>query len=145
MPARILRDAVQKNPYRLTLVQAGTYSGLGDCMISGYPHQAGGLFETACALIERDLSRPVQSRTVSLGGYTAPRAEKYLKSKVLDFDPDYVVIQFGSIDVQCPIRRANRPDSTPKTKAFDYSAAHSYHGKPPMVFSPLRWEIVSAI
>jgi GDSL-like Lipase/Acylhydrolase family len=121
-------------------------AGFGDCMMSGYPHKAGGFFETACRLIERNLSRPVRSTTVSLAGYSAPRAEKYLKSKVLDFTPDYVVIQFASTDAQCPIRRANRnPNPASSSKADDYSAALSYHSKSPMVFSPLRWEIVSAI
>jgi hypothetical protein len=127
-------------------------AGFGDCMVSGYPHNAGGLFETACKLIQRELSRPIQSTIVSLGGYSAPRAEKYLKSRVLDFNPNYVVIQFGSIDAQCPIREVNRPGpaarrkvSNSKRKEDDYSAAYSYHSKRPVIFSPLRWEIAAAI
>jgi hypothetical protein len=57
-------------------------AGFGACMITGYPHKGGGLFEIACGLIEKGLSRPVESTIVSLGGFPAPRAEKYLKHKI---------------------------------------------------------------
>src|SRR5580692_9240847 len=57
-------------------------AGFGACLITGYPHQGAGMFEVACGLVERRLSRPVQSEIVSLGGFPAPRAEKYLKKKV---------------------------------------------------------------
>ena len=49
-------------------------AGFGACMISGYPHQGGGLFEVGCAAIEKSLLHPVQSIFVSLGGFPAPRA-----------------------------------------------------------------------
>jgi lysophospholipase L1-like esterase len=120
--------------------------GFGACMISGYPHEAGGLFEVACGLIEKRLSRPVRSRIVSLGGFPTPRAEKYLKKKVLDFDPDYVVIQFSSTDAQCPIRRKNRAAPTSGLGAPESNSNHpSYHAKRSTVLSPLRWEIASLI
>jgi hypothetical protein len=120
--------------------------GFGACMISGYPHEAGGLFEVACGLIEKRLSRPVQSRTVSLGGFPSPRAAKYLKNKVLDFNPDYVVIQFSSTDAQCPVRRKNRAAPTSGLGPSKSSSNNpSYHGKASTVVSPLRWEIASLI
>jgi hypothetical protein len=43
-----------------------------------------------------------------------------------------------------PVARHYWHDS-PERRADDYSAAIAYHSKPPMIFSPLRWEIVSAI
>jgi GDSL-like Lipase/Acylhydrolase family len=121
-------------------------AGFGACMISGYPHAAGGMLEVACSLIEQRLSRPVRSKIVTLGGFPAPRAEKHLKSKVLDFNPDYVVIQFASTDAQCPIRRRNHPTS----KAIAHSSAKhaqtfSYHHRQATMLSPLRWELASLI
>ena len=34
----------------------------------------------------------MQTCIISLGGFPAPRAKKYLKQRVFDFKPDYVVI-----------------------------------------------------
>jgi lysophospholipase L1-like esterase len=120
--------------------------GFGACMISGYPREAGGLFEVACGLIEKRLSRPVRSRIVSLGGFPTPRAAKYLKSKVLDFNPDYVVIQFASTDAQCPIRRKNRAAPTTGLRPPESNSNDpSYQGKASTVLSSLRWEIASLI
>jgi hypothetical protein len=75
-------------------------------MITGYPHKGAGLFEVACGVVEKRISRPVQSTIVSLGVFPAPRAENYLKKKVFGFNPQYqyIVIQFGATDAQCPIR-----------------------------------------
>lgn len=113
-------------------------------MISGYPHEGVGLFETACGLVEKRLSRPVQSDIVSLGGFPAPRAEKYLKSKVFDFSPQYIVFQFGATDAQCPIRAGSRPtDQHSKPNAAP--RATSYHGRPATAFSTLRWQMASLI
>jgi hypothetical protein len=84
-------------------------AGFGACMITGYPHEGAGLFEVACGVVEESLSRPVQSTIASLGGFPAPRAEKYLKKKLFDFDPQYIVIQLGATDAQCPIRAGSRP------------------------------------
>ena len=79
-------------------------AGFGACMISGYPHDSGGLFEVACALVEKALSRPVEPNILTLHGFPAPRAETFLKSRVVPFNPDYVVIQFGSTDAARPVR-----------------------------------------
>ena len=122
-------------------------AGFGACMITGYPHKGGGLFDVACGLTEKRLSRPVQSTIVSLGGFPAPRAEKYLKKKVFDFNPQYVVIQFGPTDAQCPIRAGNRAtDRCSELSADDNykpSAALSYHGQSATLLSLLRWQIAS--
>jgi lysophospholipase L1-like esterase len=125
--------------------------GFGACMISGYPHKSG-LFETACELVEKTLSRPVRSTVVSLGGFPAPRAERYLKSKVFDFNPHYVVIQFGATDALPPIRAGSRPrnrSSKPRTNstlrpklAF---STDTYHSRPATIFSALRWEVACLI
>ena len=85
-------------------------AGFGACMITGYPHEGGGLFDVACALVEKELSRPIEPKVLSLEGFPAPRAEKYLKSRVFPFNPDYIVIQFGSTDAVRPIRA--KPRST---------------------------------
>jgi lysophospholipase L1-like esterase len=120
-------------------------------MITGYPHKGGGLFEIACNLIEKGLSRPVQSTIASLGGFPAPRAAKYLKSRVFDFDPNYVVIQFGATDAQCPIRTRSRPNdcrsgpSTDRGLKSSFDLGVSYHSQPATLFSPLRWELASLI
>jgi lysophospholipase L1-like esterase len=127
-------------------------AGFGACMITGYPHEDAGLFEVACRLVERRLSRPVQSTIVSLGGFPATRAEKYLKKKVFDFYPQYIVIQFGATDAQCPIRAENRPTdhrSTPSTdgnsKLDPTRSAASYHGQTATALSAVRWQIASLI
>jgi len=126
--------------------------GFGACMISGYPHKAAGFVEIACRQVENALSRPVQSNIVSLGGFPAPRAEKYLRRKVLKFNPDYVVLQFGATDAQCPIRTKNRPaqsDGGGKHSTHGSSGAASeaasYHNKPTNAFSRLRWWLITLI
>ena len=78
-------------------------AGFGACMITGYPHKGAGMFEVACGLVEKRLARPVLSIIASLGGFPAPRAEKYLKRRMFNFNPKYIVIQFGATDAQCPI------------------------------------------
>jgi hypothetical protein len=127
-------------------------AGFGACMITGYPHEGSGLFEVACGLIEQQLSRSVQSTILSLGGFPAPRAAKYLKKNVFDFNPEYIVIQFGATDAQCPIRARSRPTdhrsslTAPKHSRPDATlATASYHGRPATALSPLRWQIASLI
>src|SRR5579872_4426374 len=127
-------------------------AGFGACMITGYPHQGGGFFETACALVEKRLSWPVQSTVVSLGGFPAPRAEKYLRKKLFDFNPQYVVIQLGATDAQCPIRAGSRPNDN-ASKPFSNSSISigsapgttSYHAQPANALSPIRWQLASLI
>src|ERR1700733_12343216 len=113
-------------------------------MINGYPHGRGGLFEVACRVAEKALSRPVRSHLVSLGGFPAPRAAKHLKQRVFAFDPDYIVIQFGATDAQCPIRARNRGDSLSSKSSLCLKDAKN-HGRPATVVSALRWEIASLI
>ena len=127
-------------------------AGFGACMITGYPHEGSGLFEVACGLIEEQLSRSVQSTIFSLGGFPAPRAAKYLKKNVFDFNPEYIVIQFGATDAQCPIRAGSRPtDHRSSLTASKHSrpdatlATASYHSQPATALSPLRWQIASLI
>jgi lysophospholipase L1-like esterase len=127
-------------------------AGFGACMITGYPHKGAGLFEVACGVVEKRLSRSVQSTIVSLGGFPAPRAEKYLKKKVFGFNPQYIVIQFGATDAQCPIRARSRPtdrgaelSSDGNSKPSAALKTTSYHGQPATALSPLRWQIASLI
>jgi lysophospholipase L1-like esterase len=120
-------------------------AGFGACMISGYPHNAGGLFEVACAGVEKRLGRPVVSTLVSLSGFTAPRAEKHLPRRALRFGPDYVVIQFGSSDAHCPVRRVHRKPASRGLGSSTHKLALAYHSQPSGLISALRWEVVSLI
>jgi lysophospholipase L1-like esterase len=126
-------------------------AGFGACMISGYPHNGGGFLEIACDQIGKSLSRPVQSTIVSLGGFPAPRAAKHLKSKVFGFNPDYVVIQFGTTDTQCPIRKKrpkdNRSNPLPRDSGLkpNQDAGVSFHSRPAKAKSRLRWELISLL
>jgi hypothetical protein len=125
-------------------------AGFGACMITGYPHEGAGMFEVACRLVEKRLARPVLSTVVSLGGFPAPRAEKYLKKKVFSFNPEYVVIQFGATDAQCPIRAGNRPtDDSSSLSANSNSspgaAQRTASYQPATALSPLRWHLASVI
>jgi hypothetical protein len=121
-------------------------------MITGYPHEGAGMFEVACRLVEDRLARPVQSKIVSLGGFPVPRAAKYLKKKLFKFNPQYIVLQFGATDAQCPIRARSRPtddSSSPGTSSSSSPVAAeraaSYHGQPATALSPLRWQLISVI
>ena len=80
-------------------------AGFGACMISGYPHKSGGFFNIACTHIAEGLACPVESEIFSFGGFPATRAEKYLEPRVIGYAPNYVIIQFGSLDALCPVRR----------------------------------------
>lgn len=124
-------------------------AGFGACMITGYPHKGAGLFEVACELVEKRFARPVQSTVVSLGGFPAPRAEKYLKKKLFDFNPEYIVIQLGATDAQCPIRSGSRPASELTAKGNSKPDAapmsSSYHGQSATAMSSLRWLLASVI
>jgi len=118
-------------------------------MITGYPHEGAGMFEVACRLVEKRLERTVQSTVVSLGGFPAPRAEKYLRQKVFAFDPQYIVIQFGATDAQCPIRARSRPTSTREANSNSSPGAAerpaSYHGQSATALSTLRWQLASIL
>jgi len=122
-------------------------AGFGACMITGYPHEGGGMFETACGFVERHLSRPVQPTIFSLGGFSAPRAEKYLRKNLFKFNPEYVVIQFGATDAQCPLGLRRRPtDHSSNNSSTDpVLRLASYHAQPATELSRLRWRILSLI
>jgi hypothetical protein len=117
-------------------------AGFGACMIGGYPHQDGGLFEVACGFVEKSLLQPPQASLVSLGGFPAPRAVKYLKSRVLSFNPLYVVLQFGATDAQCPMRAASRRTNTAHSES---NVDRSHQRQPVTALSSLRWEIASLL
>jgi lysophospholipase L1-like esterase len=145
MDARSTSTIVNSNSDDISALRI---AGFGACMITGYPHENAGMFEVACRLVEQRLSRPVLSTVVSLGGFPAPRAEKYLKVKLFEFDPQYIVIQFGATDAQCPIRAGSRPterSSSLSSSRNSSSGAAQYHGQPATALSPLRWQLASVI
>ena len=118
-------------------------AGFGACMIGGYPHESGGLFEIACGLVEKTLSLPVQSRVSTLGGFSAPRAEKYLKLRILSCNPDYVVIQFGSTDASCPIQSKHRLTEN----SFQSGVSHARNSpiNRPSTVTIARWRLQSLV
>ncbi len=121
-------------------------AGFGACMISGYPHEGGGLLEVACSLVEKELSRPIEINVLTLPGFPAPRAVKYLNSKIVPFDPDYVVFQFGSTDAARPIRNRHSPTvSTSDGRAFarPTSLALAPAFRAPTLLSTVRWHTQS--
>src|SRR5579859_114942 len=143
-----------------------TIVGFGACMISGYPHKGGSFFEAACRAVEKGLSRMVQSHIVSLEGFPAPRAKKYIQQQVIDkYKPDYVVIQFGQTDAHCQIRKPTnrRLQSGAATPANDHPfssfsdflrsgavtipilslALGTAVPRAPTMLSPVRWELLS--
>jgi lysophospholipase L1-like esterase len=149
-----IRGAVERNatsliPFRIFFMACASgnsdlkIAGFGACMISGYPHQTGGLFEIACARVEKRFGQPVISKLVSLDGFTAPRAEKHLPRMVLGFDPDYVVIQFGSSDAHCPVPRVRRKSASRGLVSSTRELNLANHIQPSGFTSSLRWEIVS--
>jgi lysophospholipase L1-like esterase len=115
-------------------------AGFGACMIGGYPHDGGGLFEVACGLVEKGLLLPVQSSIFTLGGFPAPRAEKYLKPRIFDFKPKYIVIQFGSTDAACPIRAKHRSKRPRLGVSQDRTLVRA-----PTMFTIVRWYIHSLV
>jgi len=151
MKTRSPSTSVNLNPSDISILRI---AGFGGCLISGYPHEGGGLFEVACGMIETSLSQTLQSTIVSLVAPPAPCVTKHLE-KALDFNPHYVVLQFGATDARCPIRRrsvyhhsesstvgASRPILTVETLTRETA---SRHGRPASALSLLRWEIASLL
>ena len=112
-------------------------------MITGYPHEGGGLFEVACSLVEKELSQPVQSTIVSLAGFPAPRAEKHFKRKVFDFNPQYIVIQFGSTDAARPIRAKPRSMGPVSSMGAVSKGGTAYRS--PSAVTIARWHMQSLV
>jgi lysophospholipase L1-like esterase len=106
--------------------------GFGACMISGYPFNSGGFVELAVKEIQARTALDVQMKVLSLSGFPAQRAAKYLKRQVIPYSPDYAVIQFGSTDAACVLRKRQK---TSISGQKDYkSASH---------LSILRWKLRS--
>jgi hypothetical protein len=127
-----------------TYTAALRIAGFGACMISGHPHRSGGLFEAACRFVEEDLQRPVRSNIVTLAGFPAPRSAKYLKQKVFDSEPDYIVIQFGATDASCSLRKQSRSPRK-SVKSSTTLGSTTELNRPATVFTLLRWEIASVL
>jgi hypothetical protein len=106
-------------------------------MITGYPHEGGGLFEVACTSVENELSRPVEPNILTLHSFPAPRAEKYLKSRVVPFNPDYVVLQFGSTDAARPVR-------SKRCSTGDLSKGRTAY-RSPNALTMARWHMQSLV
>lgn len=126
-------------------------AGFGACMISGYPNTGAGFFEVACELVKERTSQNIQTTVVSLGGFTAPRAARYLNRKLSWFKPNYIVFQFGATDAACPIRQAKRRTSGGKAGNGDpkltnpAKEAATSPVQRTCALSRIHWEITSLI
>ena len=116
-------------------------TGLGACMIGGYPHDTGSFYDLACEDIAARCDVEVQRHVHSLGGFPAPRAAKYLAKKVLPEKPDYVVIQLASLDALCPVRKG--PSSSARGSSFDGPSAVQV--KSASLTSRMRWLVASVL
>jgi hypothetical protein len=128
-----------------------TVAGFGACMMSGYPHKNGGFFDIACSHVAERLACPVESKIFSFGGFPAPRAEKYLEPKVIGCAPNYVVIQFGSLDALCPVRPSSlsvRDGSDTHSRSrprLGESDSRNPQRRPATPWSWLRWELAALL
>ena len=101
-------------------------------------------------LVEHTLQHSVPSTIVSLHGFPASRAAKYLRQKVFKFNPDYIVIQFGATDASCSIRSRKHLTSGSAKSSGALGAAINHiatinHIHAATVFTLLRWEIASVL
>ena len=118
-------------------------SGIGACMISGYPHQNGSSFyDLACDHIAVRCDVDVLRSAHSFGGFPAPRAAKYLTRKVLPEKPDYVVIQLASLDALCPVRQVLHSSTNISSSTASPVAVQM---RPTSWKSRTRWLVASAI
>jgi hypothetical protein len=117
-------------------------AGFGACMISGYPHDSGGFFDIACTRIAEDLTCSLESKIVSLGGFPAPRAEKYLALKVMGDAPNYVIIQFAAYDAACHVRQRRLSTSSSGTGGSG-AENRARLARSATRLSRLRWELAS--
>jgi lysophospholipase L1-like esterase len=124
-----------------------TIGGFGACMISGRPHDHGGFFQLACEEIAARSKGSVTSTLDSFGGFPAPRAAKYLQTRVLKSKPDFVIIQFGSTDAACPFRSGplfrSAYKKKPKTEAKN--GVQDAQSKPATTWSYVRWYLSAII
>jgi len=125
-------------------------AGFGACMMRGYPHKSGGFFEIACARVAHDLARSVDSKIFSFGGFPAPRAEKYLEPKVIGYAPNYIIMQFASLDALCPVRRSSlsvrvASDSVGSPSSLRKTYNRNNESKPATPWSWLRWEVATLL
>ncbi len=126
-------------------------AGFGACMMTGYPHKSGGFFDIACTRVADDLVRSVDSKIFSFGGFPAPRAEKYLEPKVIGYAPNYIIMQFASLDALCSVRRsslsvrvASGPDvGSPSSLRKTYNSNND--SRPATPWSWLRWELATLL
>ena len=123
-------------------------AGFGACMMTGYPHKSGGFFDIACTCVADDLACSVDSKIFSFGGFPAPRAEKYLEPKVIGYAPNYIIIQFASLDALCPVRRSSlsvRVASGTDSGSPSRLRKSGSGDKPATPWSWLRWELASLL
>jgi hypothetical protein len=115
-------------------------------MITGYPHKSGGFFNIACAHVSEDLACSIESKIFSFGGFPAPRAENHLL-KIIGYNPNYVIIQFGSLDALCPVRRSSLcvryapGDGLGSPARLGKTRGKVYDGKPATLLSWFRWQL----
>src|SRR5262249_3921781 len=100
-----------------------------------------------CTHIAEGLASSMESKIFSFGGFPAPRAEKYLESKVIGYAPNCIVIQFGSLDALCPVRRSPVRGASGahlgSPAILRTSSNSNAQRRPATQWSWLRWELAS--
>ncbi len=139
--------------------------GYGACMLSGYPfQQAKSFFSHMLAGLPQDKKAEAMAtsgyKIVSLHRFTAVRAERHIRAQVLPYDPDVVVLQFGSSDVDCaPIHlfkqdqasfgrggktgQGSTPTSLSSAEAEDCASGSGL--RLPGIMDQLRWFIATLL
>lgn len=88
--------------------------GFGACMISGFPLKSvDGFYELGLKdFIEQGVTDSDSlTRVISLPSFSLPRAEKYVKKRVLG-NADIVILQFASTDALCRVSGKGGTSST---------------------------------
>jgi len=94
--------------------------------------------------------RPVEAKVVSLKGFLIDRARRHLAAKVLTHHPDYVVVQFGSLDAFALLsehlrQRLGRPRKAPARKGLAPAANNQSPLLAASLAHSLRWRVKGRI
>jgi lysophospholipase L1-like esterase len=78
----------------------------GARIIGGFPHRfENSFFHLATERLRQESGQDISAAIDTLGGLPVPQALQHLPSRCLDWQPDIVVLQFGSSDLLVPVRK----------------------------------------
>ena len=120
--------------------------GFGACMIGGFPHRyEDSFFHRALERVQLLSGLEITSSLFTFGGFPITRVPKYLKSKGLTAQPDIVVLQFASCDLNVPLRKNRKSSiSNPQSGAQHTSGQH-HLSKPTGPSDWLKWQLQGLI